>query len=197
MVGPPRNGLSPRCISTPGRYRGILRLASAPASSRCAMTRPLCPRLLLLAAACWACGQASLQQAPAAEANAAFQAALESIRDDQVEGYVTHLADGKFEVAGGHAGRAFRRRHLVEQPANCNSKPAERMAAPPALADGYRNVIASQRPDRAGHQTLIVCAHYDHIGRGSRRQASARSGRFTTPDDNASGVAACWKSPGF
>ena len=159
------------------------------------MTRPLCPRLLLLAAACWACGQASLQQAPAAEANAAFQAALESIRDDQVEGYVTHLADGKFEgreagTPGGHSAADY----LVEQLRKLQLEAGgEDGSFLQPFADGYRNVVArlSGRDTGPERQTLIVCAHYDHIGRGSQKTSLGKVGEIHNgADDNASGVAA-------
>ncbi len=159
------------------------------------MTRPLCPRLLLLAAACCACGLGSLQQAPAADASTAFQAALESIRDDQVEGYVTRLADDKVEgreagTPGGHSAADY----LVEQLRKLQLEAGgEDGSFLQPFADGYRNVVArlSGRDTGPERQTLIVCAHYDHIGRGSQKTSLGKVGEIHNgADDNASGVAA-------
>ena len=159
------------------------------------MTRLFRLRLLLLAVACWAGGQGPLQQTPAAEANAALQAALESIQADQIEGYVTHLADDQFEgreagTPGGHAAADY----LVEQLGKLQlDAGGEDGSFLQPFSGGYRNVLArlngrSAEPDR---QTLVVCAHYDHIGRGSQKTSLGKIGEIHNgADDNASGVAA-------
>lgn len=165
--------------------------------------QPLATILLLLAA--------SLFNLPwsapllAAERNASLRAALESIQARNLQANVDYMADDELEGRlPGTAGSRLAGEYLRDR--------LEAMQLEPGGPDGsyfqpfapnYQNVLArieGRDPDR-GQEYIVVGAHYDHVGFGSRRMSRAEVGKIHNgADDNASGcstvleVAAALKS---
>ncbi len=155
--------------------------------------RPLETILLLLAA--------SLFNLPwpapllAAERNAALRAALESIQARALQANVDYLADDELEGRlPGTEGSRLAGEYLRER--------LEAMQLEPGGPDGsyfqpfapnYRNVLArieGRDPDRR-QEYIVVGAHYDHVGFGSRRMSRGEVGKIHNgADDNASGCSA-------
>lgn len=125
---------------------------------------------------------------------ASFDAALESIRRDDLKRHAAVLASDTLEgreagTRGGHAAGAYLITHL---------KP---LGVRPAGTDGsfyqyfgadYRNVLAllpGSDPELS-REYVIVSAHYDHVGYGSRGTSLGPIGYIHNgADDNASGTA--------
>jgi len=152
--------------------------------------RPFFHRIVVLAILC-----AGPALARAEERNASFRAALESIRTEELGGYVEHLADEAFEgrESGRRGGRAAGD-YLAEQFARLKLAGAGTdggyfQAFPP----NFRNVLAILRggdPD-FGDRVIVVGAHYDHVGHGAQGLSRGPSGCIHPgADDNASGTAA-------
>ncbi len=125
----------------------------------------------------------------------AHLAALESITADELLAHVEVLAADAYEgrESGSRGGRAAAA-YLVEQ--------LEQLEVPGAAAEGEyyqslyggrRNILAKipgSDPDLAD-EWIVVGAHYDHVGYGSRRTSFGPIGYIHNgADDNASGVAA-------
>jgi membrane-associated protease RseP (regulator of RpoE activity) len=130
---------------------------------------------------------------PAAEKDAAYQAALDSISAAELHEHVDYLADDAREgrepgtrggrEAGDYVARQFEADHL-----------------PPGGVDGYfqpfepggRNVLALVRgiDPRRRHEVIVVGAHYDHVGHGTHQNSRGQVGVIHNgADDNASGTA--------
>ncbi len=150
-------------------------------------------RWLVLSAWAWICCLAICVQA--AEKNAAYRAALESINSTDLSGYVERLADVKMEgrEAGTRGGRAAGA-YLAEQFAKLNLRPA-------GTGDGfeqpfppnYRNILGLIPGDdpQLKDEVIVVCAHYDHVGYGNRGNSYGPYGKIHPgADDNASGTSA-------
>ncbi len=130
----------------------------------------------------------------AGERSAGYRAAIESISAETLFGHVEHLADDAFE--GREAGTDAARRAAEAIVASL-----EELGIPPAGTDGYyqefdtnyRNVLArleGSDPELRG-ETIVVGAHYDHIGFGTKQSSRGQVGEIHNgADDNASGVAA-------
>lgn len=159
------------------------------------MTRPPNLRALLLAVACWVCGHGPLHQAYTTETSADFHAAMESILPDQIRDYVAELADDKFEGReAGTPGGLAAADYLVERLQGLGLEAGgEDGSFFQPFGSGYRNVLArlSRGDAEPACQTLILGAHYDHIGRGSPKASLGKTGEIHNgADDNASGVSA-------
>ena len=151
-------------------------------------------RPLALAAACWGC-LCVLAATPAAERTSSFRAGLESIGSGELQGYVETLADDALEgrEAGTRGGRA-----AGDYLAGLLREFGLRGAG---LDGGYfqpfqpnfRNVLGllPGSDPNLKHQVVIVAAHYDHIGYGTRRNSRGLVGKIHNgADDNASGTSA-------
>lgn len=124
-----------------------------------------------------------------------YRAALESIRTDELQAYVELLADDSYEgrasgTRGGHAAATYITKRLKE------------MGLQGGGADGgffqhfsgnRRNLLAiypGSDPELK-NETILIGAHYDHVGYGSRETSFGPIGYIHNgADDNASGVAA-------
>ncbi len=130
----------------------------------------------------------------ASERDASYLLALESIKTDNLKGHVGFLADDRQEgrEAGSRGGRV------------CGDYVAKQLARyqlEPVGSDGYfqpfplgcRNVLGQLRGSdpRLQFEIILVGAHYDHVGYGSRRNSRGSIGQIHNgADDNASGTAA-------
>ena len=152
----------------------------------------------LSAWAVWVCVAVLVCLLPAAaraEKSHGYRMAFESISADDLKEHVDVLADDVFEgrEAGSRGGRAA---------ATYLRKTIERSTLP-----GRRRVQVSWQPFSAGYRNLLVLvegshpelrrevvvvgAHYDHVGYGTRRNSYGPIGRIHNgADDNASGAAA-------
>jgi len=140
-------------------------------------------------------GLAPALPALASEHGASFAAALESIRRSELAGYVKYLASEQLEgrqagSRGGHAAARF----LAEQFARLGLEPAGIHGAYWQPFDsGLQNVVGriEGRDARLQKQVVVVGAHFDHIGYGTRANNRGPIGLIHPgADDNASGVAA-------
>lgn len=132
---------------------------------------------------------------PAAERSAALRAALESIQAGALQGHVDYLADDELEgrlpgTEGSREAGEYLGRRLAElelEPAGSDGSYFQ------PLPPNYRNVLArleGSDPDRR-REFILVGAHYDHVGLGSRRTSRGGIGEIHNgADDNASGCSA-------
>lgn len=149
--------------------------------------------LVLLAACC----ASTLLAAESAETTAArakaYAAALDSVTLEEVRTHVDRLADDTFEgreagSRGGHATGNYLRERF------------EKAGIPGGAAkggyfqnfgNGYRNVLGfleGSDPDLK-NQVIVVGAHYDHVGYGTRSNSYGPTGYIHNgADDNASGT---------
>ncbi len=150
---------------------------------------------LLFASLALAAFLVSTALVPAAERNASVRAALESIQAGALQGHVDYLADDELEgrlpgTEGSREAGEYLGRRLAE------------LELEPAGPDGsyfqpfppnYRNVLARLEggdPERR-QEFILVGAHYDHVGLGSRRTSRGGIGEIHNgADDNASGCSA-------
>ena len=105
---------------------------------------------------------------------------------------VTELASPRYEgrrsgTPGGRAARAFVRTAFAEiglDPAGTSGfEQPFRLARSPQASDEAANLIGAVKGTTAGSRTLVITAHYDHLG--------VRNGVvYPGADDNASGIAA-------
>jgi hypothetical protein len=124
---------------------------------------------------------------------AALRAAASSITSDELKSHVDVLADDSFEgreagTRGGHAAGGY----LVKQLQSRSLKPAgENGTYFQTFGNGYRNVlgmIEGSDPDLK-QEVIVVAAHYDHVGYGSRSNSYGPWGYIHNgADDNASGL---------
>jgi len=131
----------------------------------------------------------------AAEKNSSYQAALASIKADEMAGHVGRLADPAMEgreagTPGGHAAGEY----LADQYARLRLRGAGTDGGrfqpfPP----NFRNILTILRgsDSKLRDQVIVVGAHYDHIGYGGGGLSLYGYG-YIHPgaDDNASGSAA-------
>ena len=122
-----------------------------------------------------------------------FRSSLDTITDTELLDHVRFLADDSLEgreanSAGGRAAGDYLSAQVKAMglrgggPDGQYSQPCGRE---------MRNILAilpGSDPTAAG-ETVIVGAHYDHLGRGFRRDKEAESPIYNGANDNASGVA--------
>lgn len=128
-----------------------------------------------------------------ADTHSGYVAAMESIRSEELLGHVKYLADDKLEgrESGTRGGRAAAEylagelRRLQIRPAGIDGdylQPFNR---------GFRNVLAvlPGSDPVLKHELIMVGAHYDHIGYGTRSNSRGPLGYVHNgADDNASGT---------
>lgn len=125
----------------------------------------------------------------------AADAALARITTDELRGHVETLAADSFEGReagrrGGQAAAAYlmtELKRLEVRPAGENGTFVQEFGA------GYRNILAAVpgSDERLKGEVIVVGAHYDHVGYGSRENSYGPFGRIHNgADDNASGTAA-------
>ncbi len=128
----------------------------------------------------------------AAENNTACQAALESIVAQEMFQTVDDLASPKFEgreagSTGGHAAGDY----LIEQLRKLPLKPAGvKQGYFQPFGHNYRNILAllPGSDPAVKDQTIVVGAHYDHLGHGSPWRLNPPGTIYPGADDNASGT---------
>ena len=146
----------------------------------------------------------------AAERHASRLAARESIRAEQLLGHVEYLADDQREgrqpgcrgwrEAGDYLAQRFAEAGMPGggidggyfQPFDSKDG-LKNSADSPSVSPKYRNVIARLEGSdpELKREFIIVGAHYDHVGFGSRKSSRDAPGRVHNgADDNASGTAA-------
>ena len=142
------------------------------------------------------CVVALMPLALSAEAatNSLLSAAMASITSEELYGHVEILADDVYEgrAAGSRGGRAAAQ-YIIQQlrqstltPAGTNGDYVQRFNG------DWRNILALHRGDdpELANEVIVVGAHYDHVGYGSRNNSFGPTGRIHNgADDNASGVA--------
>ncbi|MDZ7616058.1 MAG: M20/M25/M40 family metallo-hydrolase [Patescibacteria group bacterium] len=140
-----------------------------------------------------------------AERNASLRAALESIRASALQANVDYLADD--QLGGrlpGTEGSLLAGEYLRERLETLKLEPGGPDGSYfQPVATNYRNVLAriEGRDPAARHEVILLGAHYDHVGLGTRRTSRGEIGKIHNgADDNASGcstmleVAAALKS---
>jgi hypothetical protein len=148
--------------------------------------------VLIVAVCLWAVSVSAVEK------DASYQAALESITAEDLGEYVAHLADPAMEgrEAGTRGGRAAGD-YLVERYTQAHLQPAgiDGGYTQPFPPD-FRNILAmlpGSDPELKD-QVIIVGAHYDHVGFGTRRNSLGQVGLVHPgADDNASGTSAVLK----
>ncbi len=150
---------------------------------------------LFVTAAAWLCaGSFGLLEA-GSDRHASFSAALESISSEQLQGHVEYLADDALE--GREAGSRGSR-----QAAQYLAARLEQLGLRGVGVDGgyfqpfgpdFRNVLGllqGSDPDLK-QEYLVVGAHYDHLGYGTKQNSRGPVGQIHNgADDNASGISA-------
>jgi hypothetical protein len=129
---------------------------------------------------------------PAADKSAAYQAALDTIVAREMFQTVDDLASPKFEgrEAGTSGGRAAGD-YLVEQFRKLPLRPAgERQDYFQPFGNNYRNILVllPGSDPLLKEQTIVVGAHYDHLGHGRPRDNNPPGTIYPGADDNASGT---------
>ena len=121
-----------------------------------------------------------------------LQAALDSITAPELQKFVETLADDTFEgrEAGSRGGRAAGN-YLLEQMEKRGLKPAGTDGGyVQEFGRGYRNLlgIVEGSDEKLKKEIIVVGAHYDHVGYGSRSNSFGPLGLIHNgADDNASG----------
>ncbi|QDT64237.1 M20/M25/M40 family metallo-hydrolase [Calycomorphotria hydatis] len=122
-----------------------------------------------------------------------YSSATSSITANELSNHVNTLASDAFEgrEAGRRGGRAARA-YLVSE--------LKKLGIQPAGVDGqyeqsfgsdYANLLAMIPGGKLSDEFILLCAHYDHVGFGSRNNSYGPFGRVHNgADDNASGTAA-------
>jgi len=130
----------------------------------------------------------------AVKKTSSYFAALESITTEDLKHYVVHLADDKLEgrEAGRRGGReagdylAARFEELGLAPAGDANRFGQ------SFQPNFRNILARLEGSdpKLKDQYIVVGAHYDHVGLGSKRSSRGTVGLIHNgADDNATGTA--------
>jgi hypothetical protein len=131
--------------------------------------------------------------AAASDREAALESALATITAGELREHAGLLADDTLEgrAAGSRGGRAAGR-YIESKLREAGIPPAGEGGYVQRFSPGYQNLLAQiQGSDpQLRHEYIIVGAHYDHVGYGSRRNSNGPVGYIHNgADDNASGVA--------
>jgi len=132
--------------------------------------------------------------ATAVENTAAHQASVNSITQSELKRHVDILADDSFEgraagSRGGHAASGYVRQQLNEIGAEAMGDDGDYFQT---FHNNYRNILA-RIPGTdltLKDEYILIGAHYDHVGYGTRRTSYGPTGYIHNgADDNASGTA--------
>ncbi len=130
-----------------------------------------------------------------ANSHAALEAAVQSIMADTLNKHVEILADDIFEgrEAGSRGGRAAGTylQKVIASIGLPGGGPEGHLFQP--FSAGYRNLLILMEGSGADlrNEVILVGAHYDHVGYGTRTNSYGPLGRIHNgADDNASGAAA-------
>ncbi len=136
---------------------------------------------------------AFLTQGSLAVENLALEAAIESIQSKQLQKHVDVLADDSFEgrEAGSRGGRAAGT-YLLKQIRELGLEGGGANGSYVQMFQGnFRNllgVLPGSDPDLKD-EVIVLGAHYDHVGYGTRRNSKGPIGYIHNgADDNASGT---------
>jgi hypothetical protein len=145
-----------------------------------------------------ACALVGLLASAARAEHAALDVASSTITTEGVQKHVSVLADDTFEgrEAGSRGGRAAGL-YIVKQleAAGIPGGGAKGSYYQP-FGNGYSNILGvlEGRDPQLKQEVLVISAHYDHVGYGTRRNSYGPVGLIHNgADDNASGVAALLK----
>jgi len=142
--------------------------------------------------ACACVAFASPHMAFAAEASA-FVSALHSIQADELTAHTDTLADDAFEgrEAGTRGGRATAT-YLMKKLEALGLQPGGDRGSYFQQFGGYRNVLAllPGSDEQLKDDYIVIGAHFDHVGYGSRKNSYGAGYIHNGADDNASGTAA-------
>ena len=149
-------------------------------------------RLIVAAVGCWCLWPVS---ALAADKNAAFVAAMESITPGELKQHVEVLADDSLEgrqpgTAGSLKAAEYLRARFKDFGLPGGGANGEAFQP---FAPNYRNVLVLLKGSdpELQHETIVVGAHYDHVGYGTSRNSRGPIGYVHNgADDNASGTSA-------
>ena len=125
----------------------------------------------------------------------ALSAALDTITSGELRQHVSTLADDTFEgrEAGSRGGRAAGH-YLVQRLQSMELEPAgEDGRYDQPFGRDFRNILGVLRgaDPELQQEVVILSAHYDHVGYGTRRDSLGPVGYIHNgADDNASGTAA-------
>ncbi len=153
------------------------------------------PWLVLGLATAWIAGVLFAPWAGAADRGSAYRAALESIRAQEIQTHVEYLASEACEgreagTPGGYTAGDYLCKRLSDLKLPVAGPNGDYLQP---FAPNYRNVLAKlpgADPALAG-ETIVVSAHYDHVGRGQKGNSLGQIGLIHPgADDNASGVSA-------
>lgn len=179
---------TPAVLSLPtglsGRQTGCPSASAGPRPARVLV-------VLVLVGAAWCCPT----WVSAAERNASFSHALDSIRLETLQEHVDYLADDRLEGReAGSRGGLEAAKYIQQQFSATGIGPGGVDGGyTQPFAPNFRNVLGwleGSDPD-VRQQTIIVGAHYDHVGYGNRRNSRGPVGYVHNgADDNASGTAA-------
>lgn len=126
--------------------------------------------------------------------NKALNSAINSITSADLKSHVDVLADDTFEgrEAGSRGGRAAAM-YLMKRYEKCGLKPAGTNAGYfQSFGAGYRNIlgILEGRDPQLKDELIVIGAHFDHVGYGTRTNSYGPVGYIHNgADDNASGTA--------
>ena len=153
-------------------------------------------RLIVLAwlSCCSWVAVSSVTRSNAAERDASYHAAIESIRTDQLQTHVEYLADEKLQgrkagTRGGRMAADYVARALADLPLRGAGIDGGFFQP---FSRGCRNVLAllpGSDPEQS-REVVLIAAHYDHLGFGGRASRGPTGKLHPGADDNASGTAA-------
>ncbi|MFM2097329.1 MAG: hypothetical protein RIS70_4453 [Planctomycetota bacterium] len=156
--------------------------------------------LLAIPAAMAGIAASLLPPAPIARAEEnSWRAALESITSSEIRSHVDFLADDSLEgreagsrggrAAGGYLATSFEKAKLA--PCGDKSESLGRVGYFQEFGSGLRNVLAilEGSDPELRREVILIGAHYDHVGYGTRRTSLGPYGFVHNgADDNASGT---------
>lgn len=128
------------------------------------------------------------------ESSLALNKAISSIQSDQLRDHTETLAADSFEgrEAGQRGGRAAAT-YIMKELQAAKLQPAGQQGTYfQSFRQGFRNILAviPGTDETLKDEYLLITAHYDHVGYGTRRNSNGPVGFIHNgADDNASGVA--------
>ena len=126
--------------------------------------------------------------------DSSYQAALESIKAEELAAVVGHLADPEMEGReAGEPGGLAAGEYLAKQYADLHLRGSgDNGGVFQPFPPNFRNILTTLpgSDPQLRDQVILVCAHYDHLGYGGDRALGPYGYIYPGADDNASGSAA-------